>query len=210
MRRHIAMAVFVLLSFVPMASWAISGGFSPNGPFGSSVLSVDYDMPTHIFSIQGPFGQGPSPALWQIDGAPLYQDIEAQFSLEALIHMDGTLESGSIALVGVSPSAGLLTPLALFTGTLPATTLDPYAGTWTFTGAVSALAEPFAGQVGYPSTFTTTVTVGSYWNWDPFSLQGEPVILFESNPAPVPEPGTWMLLLTGIAFASGYGLWRKQ
>lgn len=199
-RIFIVMFALILSHF--STSWAVTASFTPS----SAGVTANWDMASLAFTIQGYYGQGATPASWVVDGIPTYQDVSAWFALTSTLRTDGTLEpGGTVGLYGYADAAGITTPQQLFSGTLISKT--DVGNTWHFGGTVDTLASPFAGQAGFPSTFDVSLYGDPAWTWDPF--QAQPVITFTSESAPVPEPGTWALLLTGMGII-GVGAYRQK
>jgi len=181
----------VMFCLIGGPSWAVTSHFTPS----YAGVTANWDMATLAFTMQGYYGQLHAPASWVVESAPVYQDISAWFALTSTLHTDGTLEpGGTVGLYGYSDAAGVTTPVQLFSGTL--TSKTDVGSDWHFGGTITTLAAPFAGQAGFPSTFDVSVYGDPAWQWDPYNAH--PEITFTSEPAPVPEPTTWLLFLTGI------------
>lgn len=209
MKRLLVLAIMLYLTVA--TSWAVTAHFTPTGPGGASTLAAAWDPSTHLFTLQGYYGQGVAPASFVVEGLPVAQDIQAFFSLSATLQMDGSVDPGGTAsLYGFSESAGLPTPIPLLSGILTGGAVDPAGGAWSLPCTVATLAEPFNGQAGNPTTCQVAFRAPEGWNWDPFHVSGEPVITFESTPNPVPEPGTWVLMLTGMAALAYTALKRAR
>lgn len=192
-----------ILWLIPGLSWAVTASFAPS----SVGVTANWDMASLAFTLQGYYGQGATPATWTVDGASIYQDVSAWFALTSTLHTDGTLEpGGTVGLYGYSDAAGITTPQQLFSGVL--TSKTDIGSTWHFGGTVTTLAAPFAGQAGYPSTFDVSFYGDPAWTWDPYNAA--PVITFVSESAHVPEPGTWVLLLTGLGVLGFVASRRKR
>lgn len=209
MRRLLTLTATLCVLISP--SWAATASFVPDGPGGPSTLSANWDPATHAFTIQGYFGQGVTPGSWVVDSLPVYQDLNAWFSLSTTLHMDGTVAPGGLVqLYGFSEAAGAHDPAVLFSGTLAGTTVQVDSGHWSLPCAVGSLAEPFAAQAWNPASCAVAFDVSPYWTWDPFHLSGQPIITFEGTNNPVPEPGTWALMVSGLVAMVGYRAWRRR
>lgn len=212
MRRLIAHAlVTTALMGLWSSAWATTTAFVPDGPGGPNTLSATWNPPTRLLTIQGYFGQGATPGSWVVDGLPVYQDVQGWFNLQTTLHTDGTVDpGGQVSLRGFSAAAGLPQPTLLFSGALHGGTVPPNGGRWDLGCTVLTLADPLAAQAWNPALCTVGFDVSPTWGWDPFRLNGQPIITFDGQHNPVPEPGSWALLLTGLGLLAGYGARRQR